>query len=158
RPKQAAYRAPGAPISAFAVESVLDEIARKLGIDPLELRLKNAAKEGTLSSYGPTYGPIGLGATLEAAKGHPHYTAPLGKNQGRGIATGFWFNFGGQTCVSLNINVDGTVALAVGTPDIGGSRASMSQIAAEELGIGYDRIRTIVADTGSLGYNDITEG
>jgi CO/xanthine dehydrogenase Mo-binding subunit len=158
RPKQAAYRAPGAPMSAFAVESVLDEIAHKLGIDPLELRLKNAAKEGTKSSYGPTYGPIGLRATLEAARGHPNYKAPLGKNQGRGIAAGFWFNFGGQTCVSLNINIDGTVALAVGTPDIGGSRASMSQIAAEELGIGYDRIRTIVADTGSLGYNDITEG
>jgi CO/xanthine dehydrogenase Mo-binding subunit len=158
RPKQAAYRAPGAPISAFAVESVLDEIAHKLGIDPLELRLKNAAKEGTKSSYGPTYGPIGLRATLEAAKAHPNYKASLAKNQGRGIAAGFWFNFGGQTCVSLNINLDGTVALAVGTPDIGGSRASMSQIAAEELGIGYDRIRTIVADTGSLGYNDITEG
>src|SRR5262249_48484018 len=89
---------------------------------------------------------------------HPHYAAPLGKNQGRGIAAGFWFNFGGQTCVSLNINIDGTVALAVGTPDIGGSRASMSQIAAQELGIGYDRTRPIVAGAGSLGYNAIPEG
>jgi CO/xanthine dehydrogenase Mo-binding subunit len=82
----------------------------------------------------------------------------LGKNQGRGIAAGFWFNFGGQTCVSLNINIDGTVALAVGTPDIGGSRASMGLMAAEELGIEYDKVKTIVADTSSLGYNDISEG
>ena len=89
---------------------------------------------------------------------HPHYKAPLGKNQGRGIACGFWFNFGGQTCVSLNINVDGTVGVAVGTPDIGGSRASMCLMAAEELGIPYDKVRAIVADTSSLGYNDITDG
>jgi len=158
RPKQAAYRAPGAPMSAFAVESVIEELATKIGMDPVELRLKNAAKEGTRSSYGPKFGPIGLVETLQAAKAHEHYTAPLGPNQGRGVASGFWFNFGGQTCVSLNINIDGTVALALGTPDIGGSRASMCQMAAEELGIGYDKVRAIVADTSSLGYNDITEG
>jgi CO/xanthine dehydrogenase Mo-binding subunit len=158
RPKQAAYRAPGAPMVAFAVESVLDELAKKIGMDPVELRLKNAAKEGTRSSYGPRYNRIGLIECLEAARKHPHYKAPLGPNQGRGMAAGFWFNFGGQTCVSLNINVDGTVALAVGTPDIGGSRASMCLMAAEELGIPYDKVRAIVADTSSLGYNDISEG
>jgi CO/xanthine dehydrogenase Mo-binding subunit len=158
RPKQAAYRAPGAPMVAFAVESVLDELAKKIGMDPIELRLKNAAKEGTRSSYGPKYNRIGLVACLDAARKHPHYKAPLGRNQGRGIAAGFWFNFGGQTCVSLNINIDGTVALSVGTPDIGGSRASMCLMAAEELGIGYDKVRAIVADTSSLGYNDISEG
>jgi CO/xanthine dehydrogenase Mo-binding subunit len=158
RPKQAAYRAPGAPMAAFAAESVIQELAEKIGMDPLEFRLKNAAKEGTKSSYGPTYGPIGLIETLEAAKRHPHYKAPLKKNQGRGVACGFWFNFGGQTCTSLNINVDGTVALAVGTPDIGGSRASMCLMAAEELGIPYDKVRAVVADTSSLGYNDISEG
>ncbi|MCC7046834.1 MAG: xanthine dehydrogenase family protein molybdopterin-binding subunit [Alphaproteobacteria bacterium] len=158
RPKQAAYRAPGAPMVAFAVESVLDELARKIGMDPIELRLKNAAKEGTQSSYGPKYNRIGLRQCLEATRNHPHYKAPLGPNEGRGMAAGFWFNFGGQTCVSLNVNIDGTVALAVGTPDIGGSRASMCMIAAEELGIPYDKVRAIVADTSSLGYNDISEG
>ncbi len=158
RPKQAAYRAPGAPMAAFAVESVLDELAQKIGMDPIDLRLKNAAKEGTRSSYGPTFKRVGLIETLKAAKAHPHYTAPLSKNQGRGVSCGFWFNFGGQTCVSLNVNIDGTVTLAVGTPDIGGSRASMSLMAAEELGIDYENVRTIVADTSSLGYNDVTDG
>ena len=56
RPKLAAYRAPSAPMAAFAVESVIDELAQKLGMDPIEFRLKNAAKEGTKSSYGPTFG------------------------------------------------------------------------------------------------------
>ena len=158
RPKQAAYRAPGAPMVAFAVESVLDELAARIGMDPIALRLKNAAKEGTKSSYGPTFNRIGLIDCLEAARKHANYKVPLGPNQGRGVSAGFWFNFGSQTCVSLNVNIDGTVALVVGTPDIGGSRASMCLMAAEELGIPYDRVRAIVADTSSLGYNDISEG
>jgi len=158
RPKAAAYRAPGAPMAAFAIESAIDEAAKGFGLDPLEVRLMNGADEGTKSSYGPTYPAIGLKATLEAAKSHPHWTAPLGENQGRGVACGFWFNFGGDTCVSLNITPDGTVTVSEGNPDIGGSRASMTMMAAEELGIPYDQVRTIIADTGALGQNDVTDG
>ncbi|PWE33811.1 oxidoreductase [Maritimibacter sp. 55A14] len=158
RPKQAAYRAPGAPMAAFAVESVVDELARGFGLDPLDVRLKNAAREGTRSSYGPTFPAIGLEATLRAAKDHPHWSAPLGEGQGRGVACGFWFNFGGDTCVSLNVNPDGTVSLSEGNPDIGGSRASMTMMAAEELGIPYEQVRTVIADTASLGQNEVTDG
>ncbi|MCG7509164.1 xanthine dehydrogenase family protein molybdopterin-binding subunit [Mesorhizobium retamae] len=158
RPKTAAYRAPSAPMAAFAVESAIDELAKKVGIDPVEFRIKNAAQEGTRASYGPVYGPIGIGPTLEAVKNHPHMKAPLAKNQGRGMACGFWFNFGGQTCVDLNIGMDGSVSLAVGTVDVGGSRASLSLVAAEELGIDYSQVKAIVADTSSLGYNDMTDG
>ncbi len=158
RPKEAAYRAPGAPQAIYAVESVIDELCQKLNLDPLDTRLKNAARKGTLSSYGPTFDDIGLVATLEAAKKHPHYKAPLGKNQGRGLSAGFWFNFGGNTSVSMTINTDGTVSVAEGNPDIGGSRASISLMAAEELGIPYDKVRTIIADTASLGYNENTDG
>jgi CO/xanthine dehydrogenase Mo-binding subunit len=158
RPKVAAYRAPSAPMAAFAVESAVDELAQKLGIDPVEFRIQNAASEGTRSSYGPVYGPIGIGPTLDAAKAHDHMKAPLGPNQGRGMACGFWFNFGGQTCTDLNINEDGTVTLAVGTVDVGGSRASLSLIAAEELGINYEDVKAVVADTATLGYNDMTDG
>ena len=158
RPKEAAYRAPGAPTSIYAVESVVDELCQELGLDPLDVRLKNAARKGTVSSYGPTFNEIGLVATLEAAKAHPHYTAPLGPNQGRGLSCGFWFNFGGNTCVSLNINPDGTVGVVEGNPDIGGSRASISMMAAEELGVPYDKVRTVIADTSSLGLNEVTDG
>ncbi|SEL97029.1 xanthine dehydrogenase, molybdenum binding subunit apoprotein [Roseovarius tolerans] len=158
RPKAAAYRAPGAPMAAFAIESAIDEAAKGFGLDPLEVRLMNGADEGTKASYGPTYPAIGLKATLEAAKLHPHWSAPLGENQGRGVACGFWFNFGGDTCVSLNITPDGTVTVSEGNPDIGGSRASMTMMAAEELGIPYDQVRTIIADTGSLGQNEVTDG
>ncbi|TIV99894.1 MAG: xanthine dehydrogenase family protein molybdopterin-binding subunit [Mesorhizobium sp.] len=158
RPKTAAYRAPSAPMAAFAVESAVDELAKEIGMDPVDFRIKNAAQEGTRASYGPVYGPIGIGPTLEAVKNHPHMKAPLGTNQGRGMACGFWFNFGGQTCTDLNIGMDGSVSLAVGTVDVGGSRASLSLVAAEELGIDYAHVKAIVADTSSLGYNDMTDG
>jgi len=158
RPKQAAYRAPGSPMAAFAVESVIDELCGQLGLDPIDVRLKNASKEGTKASYGPRFGRIGLVETLEAAKAHPHYSAPLKPGQGRGISCGFWFNFGGETSVSLALSMDGSVQLMVGTPDIGGSRASLALMAAEELGIPYENIRTTIADTASLGYNEVSHG
>ena len=158
RPKQAAYRAPGSPMAAFAVESVIDELCNQLNLDPIEVRLKNASKEGTKASYGPKFERIGLVETLEEAKAHPHYSAPLGENEGRGISCGFWFNHGGETAVTLALSEDGTAALSVGTPDIGGSRASMCQMAAEELGIPYDKVRTTIADTATLGYNEVSHG
>ncbi|HUL90702.1 MAG TPA: molybdopterin cofactor-binding domain-containing protein, partial [Burkholderiales bacterium] len=158
RPKVAAYRAPGGPISEFAVESVIDEIAQRLGIDPIELRLKNAAKEGTKAAYGPKFGPIGLVQTLEAARAHPNYQVPLKANQGRGVASGFWFNIGGETCATLNLSEDGTVNLVAGTPDIGGLRASLAMMAAEELGIEMDKVRPIIGDTGALGFTFLTGG
>ena len=145
-------------MSCFAVETLIDELAARIGMDPIDLRLKNAAKEGTRAAYGPTFGPVGLVETLEAAKAHDHYAAPLGPGQGRGVASGFWFNFGGETSLALNVNADGTVALAVGTPDIGGSRASICLMAAEELGIDYGKVQVIVADSSSLGFNDTTGG
>lgn len=158
RPKVAAYRAPSAPMAAFAVESTLDVIAQEIGMSPIDVRLKNVAREGTQAPYGPIYGPIGIENTLEAVKAHPHMRAKLKKNQGRGVACGFWFNIGGQTCVDLNVGADGTVNLSVGTVDVGGARSSMAMIAAEELGIAYDQVKTHIGDTASLGHNDTTEG
>ncbi|MFL6872461.1 MAG: xanthine dehydrogenase family protein molybdopterin-binding subunit [Candidatus Azotimanducaceae bacterium] len=158
RPKVAAYRAPSAPMAAFAVESTIDVIAKEIGMSAIDVRLKNVAREGTQAPYGPTYGPIGIENTLEAVKSHPHMRAKLKKNQGRGVACGFWFNIGGQTCVDLNIGIDGTVNLNVGTVDVGGARSSMAMIAAEELGIAYDDVKANIGDTASLGHNDTTEG
>src|SRR6201996_7244036 len=79
RSKVAAYRAPGAPIGAFGVECVLDELAEALKMDPVELRLKNAAKEGTKAAHGPVFPRIGFVETIEEAKKHSHYTTPLPK-------------------------------------------------------------------------------
>jgi CO/xanthine dehydrogenase Mo-binding subunit len=158
RPKVAAYRAPGAPIASFAVESAMDELARKLKMDPIALREKNAARNGTKAAYGPTLRDIGYVETLEAAKSHPHYQTKLGPNQGRGVASGFWFNIGGESSAAVYINEDGTAAVVSGNPDIGGSRASMAMMAAEILGIPVERVRPVVGDTSSIGYSFLTGG
>ncbi len=158
RPKTAAYRAPGAPMAEYAAECVVDELAKSLGLDPVDMRLANAAKEGTRAAYGPKFGPIGLIEGLEAIKTHDHYNAPLGADQGRGVASGFWFNIGGETTTGLVVNEDGTATLSIGTPDIGGSRASIAMMAAEELGIDYEKVRPLIADTSVLGYNFLTGG
>src|SRR6476659_3493013 len=158
RPKVAAYRAPGSPIGAFAVESVLDILAQKIGMDPLKLRLKNAAKAGTQMLSGAKLAHDGYAQTIEALLNHPGYNVPLGKNQGRGVASGYWFNGGGESSATVNVNDDGTVVVATGSPDIGGSRASMAIMAAETLGVDYDQVRPIVADTASVGYTHVTGG
>ncbi len=158
KPRVAAYRAPGAPIGAFAAESLIDELARKLGRDPIDLRLQNAVEEGDRASYGPKFGPIGFKQTLEAAKAHPQYKMPLEKNQGRGVAAGFWFNAGLQSSATVSVNADGSAVVRTGNPDIGGSRASMALMCAEELGIDVTRVRPMVGDTDSVGYCDVTGG
>ena len=158
RPKSAAYRAPGSPMAAFAVESLVDEMCRELKLDPLEVRLLNGSREGSKSSFGPTFRKIGLIETLEAAKSHPNLKIELGPNQGRGIASGFWMNHGGETSISMALGEDGTVTLSIGTPDIGGSRASMALMVSETLGIPYEDVRVNVVETGSLGVNEPTHG
>jgi CO/xanthine dehydrogenase Mo-binding subunit len=157
-PKVAAYRAPGAPIAAFAVESAVDELALKLVMDPIAIREKNAARNGVAAAYGPTFQNIGYVETLEAIRNHPHYAAPLGPNQGRGVAVGFWFNHGGESTAAVNLTDDGSVVVVSSNPDIGGSRASMAMMAAEVLGLPMEKVRPIVADTASIGYSMVTGG
>ena len=154
----AAYRAPGAPQTTFPVESCIDELAMKLGIDPIDMRLKNAARPGDIGLMGVAAGEIGYAECLEAAKVHPHYSAPLGANQGRGIAGGTWGNYGGPSTAAVSIAEDGSVLVTTGSPDIGGSRASMAIMAAEVLQIPYEEVRVTIADTSSIGYSMLTGG
>ena len=159
KPSTAAYRAPGATNAAFATESVVDEIAEKLGIDPIEFRLQNAAKEGTRRADGPKYRRVGCIEVLEAMKNHPHYTAPLGgPNRGRGVAVGFWFNVGLPSSCTISVNADGTVSLVEGSTDIGGTRTSIAMQAAEVLGIPAEDVQPTVVDTDSVGFTAVTGG
>ena len=159
KPKTSAYRAPGSPNAAFATETVIDEICEKIGMDPVEFRLRNVSKEGTRRMDGPTYPRIGLVEVLEATKNHPHYSAPLeGPNQGRGIGTGFWGGIGLQSSCNISVNPDGTVTLVEGSTDIGGTRAAVAMQAAEVLGIAAEEVHPSVADTDSIGYTAVTGG
>src|SRR5271170_1023516 len=159
RPKTAAYRAPGATNAAMASETVVDELAEKCGIDPIEFRLKNASAEGTPQTVGPPFKRIGFVETLEAIKNSPHYKSKLtGPNRGRGIASGFWLNVGMQSSATVNIHTDGTVSVVTGSVDIGGTRAAQAMIVAEVLGVDINDVRSNVADTDSIGHTDPTAG
>ena len=163
KPKTAAYRAPGAPNAAFGAEQVLDELAIELGIDPMEFRLMNAAKEGTRRADGPVHPRIGCVEVLEAMRGHDHYSSPIapavsGGKTGRGVAIGFWFNIGFASSCNISVNNDGTVNLVEGSTDIGGSRAAIAMQAAEVLGIAAGDVNPQVVDTDSVGYTAVTGG
>ena len=153
--KSSAYRAPGSPAAAFAIETVMDEVAEKLNIDPIEFRLLNAAKEGTRQpANGPVYRKIGLVETLEAARNHPHYSSDLNESgKGRGIASGAWFNGSGPASAVASVNADGTVSLVEGSPDIGGSRAAMAMQVADVLGLEAEDVKPSIGDTDSIGYS-----
>jgi CO/xanthine dehydrogenase Mo-binding subunit len=159
KPSTAAYRAPGAPIGAFAGESVIDEIAEKLGIDPVELRLMNAAKEGTRMINGVMHPRIGAVKMMEAVRDHSHYSAPIeGANVGRGVAFGSWGNGAGPACVIANVQTNGKVSLVEGSVDIGGTRTAVSQQFAEVLGIPVEDVMPQIGDTDSIGFTSNTGG
>lgn len=159
KPRTAAYRAPGSTNAAYASESVIDELCEKLGMDPLEFRLLNGAKEGDRRMDGPVYNRIGYLETLEAAKKSTHWQTPLeGPNRGRGLASGFWFNYGGKSSASASVNSDGTVSLLTGSVDIGGTRTSLAMQLAESVGIPAKAVHSMVADTDSVGYTEGTYG
>ncbi len=159
KPKASPYRAPGGTNAAFASESVVDELARTIGMDPLEFRLQNAVAEGDRQADGIPFGRIGYVETLQTAIDHPHYATPLeGEFRGRGVAAGYWMNWGGKSAVSASVNADGSVSLLEGSTDIGGSRASIAMQLAESLDIPYEQVNAQVVSTDLVGYTDLTGG
>lgn len=159
KPRTNAYRAPGSTNAAFAAEAVVDELCDVAGHDRLDFRIANAAKEGTRRVDGVVYPRIGLVECLEAIKASQHYNSPLeGPHRGRGVASGYWFNAGLKSSVTVNVNTDGKVNLVEGSTDIGGTRTSLAMQLAETLGIRAEDVQPTVVDTDSVGYTDVTGG
>ena len=157
--KVQAYRAPGQPQGSFSVEPVIDELAEKLGLDPMEFRLMNVVKEGDRQPNGVQHPVFGAREMEEAMRDHPHYKTPLsGPNQGRGVATGYRWQGGQASSVTINVNSDGTISLTSGSVDIGGSRTAIAMQAAEVLGISAEDVSPSVVDTDSVGYTANTGG
>lgn len=159
RPKTAAYRAPGAPASGFAVEAVLDELAGMLDIDRMELRQKNGTSEGQPRSDGAVHGSVGVQEVIDATMKHAHYRSEITEpDVGRGVAMGFWQNGGGESSAYATMHSDGTVTLVTGSVDIGGQRAAIAMQFAETMGIPYENVNSLVGDTDTIGYTGNTGG
>ena len=158
--KTQAYRAPGHPQAAFAVETVIDELAERLGMDPMDLRLANAVHEGDRAPSGLRHARFGCAEVEEAMKAHPHYAAPLGgENRGRGIAVGYRLNGSGSgSAATINVNPDGTVNLITGSADLSGSRVAIAMQVAETLGLNAEDVSPALADTDSVGYSGTSGG
>ena len=162
--KVQAYRAPGQPQGAFAVEPALDELAEMLGMDPMELRLKNVAKEGDRMPNGVAHPRFGVREMEEAMRDHPHYSAPLGEPnspsavRGRGSAVGYRWQAGQMSAATIIVNSNGTIALVTGSVDIGGTRTAVAMQAAEVLGIAAEDVVPTVVDTDTIGFTAVTGG
>jgi CO/xanthine dehydrogenase Mo-binding subunit len=159
KPAVSAYRAPGGTATAFALESVIDEVAEALGMDPLELRLTNAVRPGDPMTDGTPFPSIGLMEVLEQVKRHRCWTAPLtGPNRGRGVALALWGGSPGTTSCHVVLSGNGSVSLVLGTVDLHGTRTSLAQVAAEELDLDVSEVRVLTGNTDTVAHSDGTGG
>jgi CO/xanthine dehydrogenase Mo-binding subunit len=153
-----AYRAPGAPQAYFALESALDELALKLKMDPIELRLQNASREGDPGGDGKPWPRIAMVECLEEALQHPLYTAPCAQGEGVGIALGSWGGARTPSSAGCRVEPDGTLTVHVGTVDVSGSSTGLAMIAAEAFGISMDKVRVETSDSGVAPFGPMAAG
>jgi CO/xanthine dehydrogenase Mo-binding subunit len=159
KPGVGAYRAPGATQATFAIEQAVDELAVKLGWDPIDFRLHNASEEGDPQPSGVPWPRIGLKEVLETLKAHPIWQE-RGKhpNKGVGIAIGGWPG-GLEPCTAnIRVNTDGSVLLTVGHSDITGTNTTFAMLAADAFGTTLDNVKVVNADTDSAPYAGMAGG
>ncbi|MCY4464912.1 MAG: xanthine dehydrogenase family protein molybdopterin-binding subunit [Chloroflexi bacterium] len=150
-----AYRAPTSPTAFMAVETLFDEAAAELGMDPVELRLKNAARTGDPAPDGSEFAPIGMVETLEAAKQHPLWqNRESARKQGRGVgvAIGGWMGGLEPGAAVCKLNRDGVLQVQIGTADLSGTPTTFAMLAAEAYGVAPDKVRFVYSDTDSAPY------
>jgi CO/xanthine dehydrogenase Mo-binding subunit len=159
KPGVGAYRAPGATQATFAIEQQIDIMARELGWDPLEFRLRNVSVEGDPQPNDTPWPAIGAKQVLERIAEHPLWqNRPHGPGEGIGIALGGWPGGIEPCAASLRLNTDGTLALTLGSVDISGTNSTMAMIAAETFGVPLDQVKLTTANTDSAPYSGMSGG
>ena len=155
-----AYRGPGAPPTAFALESCIDELASELQLDPIELRLQNAVIEGDVSVSGRVFPAMGARECLEAVRAHPTWAerSTLPPDEGVGVAIGYWPGGNEPASAACRLDRDGTVTIVTAAADMTGTDTTFAAIAAEVLGLPTDRVRVVTADTASAPYAGVSGG
>jgi len=156
-PPVGAYRAPGAPQATFAIEGMMDRLARRLGRDPIDLRLQNASAEGDPQPSGRPWPRIGLRQVLEKVREQPIWRDRR-PGDGVGVAVGGWTGGVESASACVRANTDGTFQVVVGAVDLTGTFTSMAQIAAEVLGVPVERVRVVAADTDQAPYAGMSAG
>lgn len=164
KPSVTAYRAPGGPQAAFAIESVIDRIAVQLGMDPIEVRLRNAVAQGDRAINDVEWVRVGFKEALEAVRSHPSWSEPVpapsqpGRKRGRGVAAGFWGGGVGTSTAEIHFAEDGAVRIVTGSVDLTGCRSAVCQIAAEALDVPFEKVGIKTEATDAVAFNDGTGG
>ena len=155
-----AYRAPGAPTAAFAVETLLDELAQKLELDPIDLRLKNAVLEGDMGVSGNPFSTIGAVEVLERLRDHPVWQgrASLPENEGVGMAAAYWPGGNEPAAAVCRVDTDGTMTVVTSAADMSGVNTGFAVIAAAAFGLSPDKVRVVTADTATGPYAGASGG
>ncbi len=158
-PTCGAYRGPAGPQLAFASESQIDIIARELGIDPAEMRLRNAMEDGDETPAGVPLEDVHVKETVrKAAEALDAAPRAAGANIGRGMAAAHWLVGGMASSAGVKLNEDGTFAILTGLVDLSGASTSLAQIAAEVLGVSLDDVHVRTADTDFAPHSTISAG
>ena len=155
-----AYRAPGAPTAAFALESLLDELASKLGLDPIDMRLRNAVVEGDLGMSGSPLPTIGAVQVLERIREHPLWAQrdSLPEGEAVGMAAGHWPGGNEPAAALCRVDSDGSMTVVTAAVDMSGVNSGFAVIAAAAFGLSPDKVRVVTADTSSGPYSGASGG
>jgi CO/xanthine dehydrogenase Mo-binding subunit len=156
-PPATALRGFGSPQMAWAFESQMDEAARRLGIDRLEIRLRNLARKGEeiVRGGGETRADGDWAEAVEKAARWIGWGTPLPEGHGRGLAVGIKSSAtSGASYAIVRLLVDGSAVVLAGTSDMGqGARTVLAQICAEELGVAIDKVTVVMGDTSVAPYD-----
>lgn len=159
KPPNGAYRAPGAPQASFAIESQMNVMAERLGLDPVEFRLRNCSQQGDPMPNGRPWARMGLRQVLEALRDHPKYAGREREDGvGYGIAVGGWPGGVESATACIRANTDGTFHVVMGAVDLTGTATTMGLIAADALGVPPEQIRVVTADTDHAPYAGMSAG
>jgi CO/xanthine dehydrogenase Mo-binding subunit len=154
------YRAPGGPPAAFAVETLLDELAAAVELDPIELRLRNVLETGDRGPDGKALQTFGARACLERARDHPLWRrrAQLPDGEGVGVAIGFWPGGLEPAAALCRLDSDGGLTVQTGAVDMSGTETGFIAIAAEAFGLAPERVRVVAGDTAGAPYAGASGG
>ena len=144
------YRSPGAVATAFAVDCHTDILAKELGMDPAEFRLKNFLGEGEADAVGHELHSVRFREVLQGALDAAGWKKPKKRNHGRGIALSGRHISGGDTGVVLSADADGGFSILSPSIDQGsGTHTILRQLVADQMNVPIDQVRVIIGDTDS---------
>ena len=166
KPSIAAYRAPVAPQTIFAIDSQMEQMAKKLGVDPVEFRLRHVQHEGDKMANNQPWLSNGAAEVLTRLAEHPIWkkraewkaSAKDGKLRGTGISLGGWLGGLQPTGATVRLNPDGTLQVMTGQVDIAGTNIALAQIAATAYGVDIDKVKITTGDTDVAPVTGLSAG